>query len=124
VVVERKALNDIYSTIGQRRDEFELEHQRMAAIRRNCIDTTNGAIQSPCHVVIEADWATIIKKESIRSQLNPMAIIGVASHWSMRYGVQWWAMPGRRAAELWAFWLLRNFWRQWQHAISDEANSI
>jgi hypothetical protein len=124
IVVERKALSDCYSTLSSRRDDFEAEHARMADIRRHCIDVTGGAIQSPCHVVIEADWATIIRKQNIRSNLAPMAVLGVASHWSMRYGVQWWAMPGRRAAELWAFWLLRNFWRQWRHLVKEKIEDI
>lgn len=102
VCVERKSLDDIYGTIGQRRELFEAEHDRMAGLSAAC-------------VVIEADWDTILNKPPLMSKLNPKVIWRTAISWSIRYGVPWYAMPHRAAAELWTFRFLEMFHRQQQH---------
>jgi hypothetical protein len=127
--VERKSLSDVYNTLGQGRKNFEAEHVRMAAIRQRCLVETGGAIQCSVHVVIEAEWSQILRKREydgreIRSKISPMSIIGTASHWSQRYGVCWWVMAGRRAAEIWCFRLLRDFWRQRVHYLESLAEQL
>lgn len=99
VAVERKSLADLYSTLGQDRDRFEREHERLAAMKTAC-------------VVIEADWDTIINHPPERSQLNPQSVLGTFTSWYQRYGVAWIAMPHRRAAECFTYRYLEMFHRK------------
>lgn len=99
VAVERKSLADLYgSVVGDRRDRFEAEHQRMAAMETAA-------------VVVEADWPTIMSNPG-GSKLDPKTIYRTWLSWSIRYGVPWYAMPGRRSAEVTTFRFLEMFWRQ------------
>jgi hypothetical protein len=107
VTVERKSLGDLYATLGQGRRRFEREHQRMAAMQFAA-------------VVIEAEWSTILGQPPPRSALNPKTIVRTAMAWSQRYGVHWWCLPGRWAAEQAAFRLLQKFFQQQQE--SHDAN--
>lgn len=112
ITIERKSLSDLYSTLagGDRTDRFEAEHQRMAEMRRRCVEDTAGAIVQSTWVVIEASWPDILAKRGIESRLHPSSVMGRAIAWQGRYGVLWHAAGSRRAAEIWAFWMLRNFY--------------
>jgi ERCC4-type nuclease len=102
VCVERKSLDDLYGTIGQRREQFEAEHERMSHLAAAC-------------VVIESPWDQIINQPPLLSKLNPKVIWRTAVSWSIRYGVPWYALPNRAAAENWTFRFLEMFHRQQQH---------
>lgn len=99
VAVERKSLADLYSTLGQDRDRFEREHERLAAMKTAC-------------VVIEAGWDEIIQRPPERSQLSPQSVLGTFTSWYQRYGVAWVALPNRRAAECFTYRFLEMFHRK------------
>lgn len=109
VAVERKSLDDIYHTLGQGRERFEREHQRMAGL-------------DFAAVVIEATWEEILAHPPARSRLPPKVVIRTAMAWGMRYGVHWWAVGGRRMAEVATFRLLEQWWRRWRR-LGDEAQA-
>ena len=105
VCVERKSLDDLYSTLGQHRDRFEAEHLRMAQLRRSC-------------VVIEASWWEILEVPPNRSRLNPKTVFRTAISWFARYGVPWFACEDRRLSEIFTFRFLQKAWKEFGH---DEA---
>lgn len=99
VTVERKSLSDLYTTIGQHRERFEREHERMAEMEFAA-------------VVIEEDWNTILRQPPTRTRLPPKNVFRTAVSWMQRYGVPWLAMADRRLAELVTFRLLEKFWKE------------
>ena len=110
VCVERKSLTDLYSTLGQHRDRFEREHQRMAAI------VQQGGY---CCVVVEADWETAIHLPPERSQLPPKVVFRTAVSWQIRYRVPWTFVPDRRFAEVYTFRVLEKFWKHYQQSQKE-----
>lgn len=110
VTVERKSLEDLYSTLGgfgDSRDRFEAEHQRMSQL-------------AFAAVVIEADWATILTRPPERSRLNPKTVYRTAISWTQRYGVHWFAMPDRDLAEITTYHILRKFYEENCHAAEGQ----
>lgn len=102
VCVERKSLEDLYSTLGQHRERFEAEHQRMAKM-------------SFAAVVIEANWQTILNDPPKRSRLNPKTVFRTAVSWAMKYRIAWWTAEDRRMGEVTVFRLLDRWMRlQWE----------
>jgi len=97
VTVERKSLPDLFSTLGQNRERFKAEHERMAEM-------------AFAAVVIEASWYTITKLQPAYSQLDPNSVHGTAVSWMQRYGVPWIAACNRELAEETTFRLLERFW--------------
>ena len=101
IAIERKSKADCFNSCGQGRERFQREHERLAEL-------------DFAAVVIEADWTEIRKHPPEHTQLKPKVVFRTALSWSVRYGVQWWAMPGREIAELTAFRMLEKFWEQQQ----------
>ncbi len=99
VAIERKSLADCFNSCGQGRARFQREHERLATLEFAA-------------VVIEADWTEIRHSPPPHTQLKPKVVYRTAISWSVRYGVQWWAMPSRDVAELTTFHLLHKFWEQ------------
>ena len=104
--IERKSLEDLYSTLGQNRDRFEREFQRMQEMRF-------------ASVVVEASWLEVLDPTLARpagdwlSNLHPASVAGTITAWSIRYPwVHWWFPGGRRRAELLAWELVLKFWRE------------
>jgi hypothetical protein len=98
VAVERKSLADLYSTLGQHRDRFEREHERLACM-------------AAAAVVIEADWETILFRPPERSRLLPKTVFRTALSWQSKYGVPWLAMGSRELAEIATFRFLELFYK-------------
>lgn len=106
-VVERKSLADLYGTLGQNRDRFRAEHERMAEMKR--------AI-----VVIEASWFEIIHMppsfdyagQVLQSKLNPKTVFRTAVSWYVRYGIPWIVAEDRRFAEIYTFRFLEKCWKE------------
>lgn len=113
VAVERKSLEDLYATIGQHRDRFEAEFQRL-----------NG--MSVAAVVIEASWSAVwnptkLRGAAWRSRLLPKSVRGTIQQWVIRYPkVHWFASGSRRAAEKAAFLFLERFWREETAMLKEE----
>jgi DNA excision repair protein ERCC-4 len=101
VAVERKSLIDAFGTFGAGRDRFERELERLAQLRFAA-------------VVIERDFDTIVKRPPARSRLKPKTVIRSMAAWGIRYGVHFYWLPNRAAAEKWTFILLERFWNDLQ----------
>lgn len=98
IAIERKSLADLFSTLGQRRDQFEAEHARLARYEFAA-------------VVIEASWSRILFDPPGNSRLLPKTILRTGASWSQRYGVHWLAYENRRFAEIMTFRHLETFWK-------------
>lgn len=98
IAIERKSLEDLYGSLGQQRDRFEREHERMAKLEFAA-------------VVIEASWKEILTRPPERSRLNPKTIHRTALSWLVRHGIAWLTVEDRRLAEITTFRLLDRWWR-------------
>lgn len=99
IAIERKSLADLYGTLGQNRERFEAEHERLADM-------------SAAFVVIEATWPEILSSPPIESKLNPKTVFRTAISWQLRYGVPWLALGDRRLCEHFTFRTLEKWWRE------------
>lgn len=104
VTIERKSLEDLYSTLSGHRKRFEREHERMREIEFKA-------------VVIEASWEKILRQPPKKSGLKPASVFGTYASWRVKYGVPWEAMEDRRLAEKTVFRLLE---RWWNNGASEE----
>ena len=107
VTVERKSLEDLYSTLGQHRDRFEAEHERLAEFKRAV-------------VIVEASWTAILKAPPARSKLNPKTVFRTAMSWYVRYGVPWFTADGRRMAEVMTYRFLEKAFREFGRGNSED----
>lgn len=89
IAIERKSLQDLYSTLGSHRDRFEAEWERLSRYGHAL-------------VVIEAELSQIKEPNKFLNHptnLNPKSVINTLLAWQLRYGVHWVACPGRGFAE-------------------------
>jgi ERCC4-type nuclease len=94
IAVERKSLEDCFSTLGQGRDRFIKELERLSGLK-------------VAAVVVEAEWSTILNSPPEGSQLNPKTIIRSVLTWNVQFPtIHWHFLPGRRVAELVTFRVL------------------
>jgi hypothetical protein len=99
IAVERKSLEDLYSTIGGHRERFKDELRRL----------DDMAVAA---VVVEADWSTILESPPVWTRLPPKVIFRSVLSWQQRFPrVHWWFLPDRRRAEITTFRILERFWR-------------
>lgn len=99
VAIERKSLADLYGTLGQQRDRFIAELQRLNQL-------------AVAAVVVEADWNEILNSPPPRSHLPPKIVYRSVLAWQQEFpAVHWWFVPGRRLAEVTAFRVLERFWK-------------
>ncbi len=102
VAIERKSLEDLYATLGQNHERFERELERLA-------------LMDFAAVVVEASQREIWKPQACRdewrSALNPRAVEGFIVKYSIRYGVHFWPVGGRREGEFRVYSALESFWR-------------
>lgn len=99
VTVERKSVADLYSTLGQGRERFEREHERMASF-------------AYAAVVIEGAWNDILHFKPPQSELLPKVVFRTALSWSQRFGVHYFTCDDRALAEICAFHILLRFWKE------------
>lgn len=100
-VIERKTLTDLYTTLGQHRDRFQREFERMSRFGYAAL-------------VIEADWTSIARPNDALdwpTELNPKSVIATLLAWSQRYGVHLFPCPNRNFAEQLTFRLLERWVR-------------
>jgi len=109
VAVERKTLEDLYRTLGQERERFEREHERMAEL-------------DYAAVVVEAPWYRILKEQPKRSRLAPKVVFRTALSWSIKYRVPWFTVEGRRLAEATTFRLLEKWWVGLQDELGETSS--
>lgn len=100
VAVERKSKSDLFGTVGQGRDRFIRELERLNAM-------TFAA------VVVEAEWSDLYADPPRHSALSPKTIFRSVLAWQQRYPrVHWHFWPTRAAAEVVAFRILERFWKE------------
>jgi ERCC4-type nuclease len=97
VTIERKSLADLFGSCGQGRDRFEREIMRMSEFHYAAI-------------VCESDWRTILKSPPPHCRLNPKTILASMVAWEQRYGIHFWACPGRQFAERLTYRLLDRYY--------------
>lgn len=99
VAVERKSKADLFSTIGQGRDRFVRELERLAGYEFAA-------------VVVEAEWSEIYNSPPPHTQLKPKTVFRSVLAWQQRYPrVHWHFWPGRAAAEVVAYRVLERWWK-------------
>lgn len=104
IVIERKSLADLYSTLGHGRERFEREFQRMSEY-------------GYAAVVVEATWEQIAdpnKHLKHPTLLVPKTVVATLIAWSQRYGVHVFTCPGRVFAEKLTYRLLERWARDHQ----------
>jgi ERCC4-type nuclease len=100
IAIERKSLADLYGTLGQGRDRFVRELERLARL-------------SFAAVVIEAEWSEIIGSPPGLSGLNPKTVLRSVIAWQQRYPrIHWWPCPERRFAEVLTYRILERWWKE------------
>lgn len=97
VAVERKSAADLVGTIGQGRERFERELERLA-------------VMDFATVVVEAELSELKLNPPPHSQLQFKTITRSVIAWQQRYTrVHWMFLPGRRAAMLWGYRVLERW---------------
>lgn len=110
VAVERKSLQDAYSTFAQNRERFERELDRLNALEF-------------AGVVIEASWPAIIHRPPERSKFLPKCFFRSVIAWQVRYPkVHWWAAETRSFAERVTLRWLERFYLDDQQRTKEAAS--
>lgn len=99
VAIERKSLEDLFGTLGGRREQFEAEFERLSAYEFAA-------------VVIESTWPEICNPSKFRnvwhSRLHPRSVFGTAASWRLRYPtIHWIAAGSRRLAEIMTYEIIQ-----------------
>jgi ERCC4-type nuclease len=99
VAVERKSLADFYGTIGQGRERFLRELDRLNAMEYAL-------------VVVEANWQEILTEQPRFTKLPPKVVFRSVLAWQQQFPrVHWWAVGARRLAEVVTLRALERFWK-------------
>lgn len=103
IQIERKSKEDLFGTLGGRRDEFEAEIARIGRCK-------------VAAVFVESEWTDIFQNPPSHSRLPPKVISRTVSSWTQKYPmVHWFFCAGRQHAEAAVFRHLEMFWRHRQH---------
>lgn len=110
VAVERKSLADLFGTIGQGRDRFERELERLSEYEF-------------ATVMIESTWPEILSAPPVHSKLPPKTVLRSAIAWQQRYpNVHWFTAGTRRTAEAITLRILERFWKESQAKVIEQLN--
>jgi ERCC4-type nuclease len=97
VAVERKSICDLFGTVGQGRERFIRELERLNEM-------------AFAAVVVEAEWSSIFNDPPRHTRLQPRTIYRSVRAWEQRYPrVHWVMCPGRDFAEVTTFRILERF---------------
>ncbi|MDY3555319.1 hypothetical protein R5W24_004461 [Gemmata sp. JC717] len=97
IAIERKSLADLYGTIGQGRERFERELERLAKL-------------DFAAVVIEATWPEVCAEPPPHTKLPPKTVFRSIVAWTVRYPrIHWIPAGDRRLAEVTTFRLLERY---------------
>lgn len=108
IQVELKhSLSDLFSSIGQRRDNFEAE---IASLNRRCRFAA---------VVVCGTWQQVATykpphgMDESRKNMTPRSVMGTVVSWQQKYkGVHWWFLSTRVECERMTFQILERYWRE------------
>ena len=98
VTIERKSLADLYGTLGNNRERFARELERMREFEFRAL-------------VIEATWLTLSTSPPEHSGMNPKSVFRSLIAIAQRYNVHVYDAPTPVFAERIAFRILERFWR-------------
>ena len=99
IAIERKSLEDLFSTLGPGRHRFHRELERLAAMPH-------------AEVIVEAEWSVVLADPPERSRLPPKTVFRSVIAWRERFPtVGWWFVPSRRMGEIVTFRRLERFWK-------------
>lgn len=101
IAIERKSLPDLYSTVGQGRDRFERELERLCEMEYAA-------------VVIESTWEDIARRPPSYSQLQPKTVVRSLLTWSQRFNVHVFAAGPKPLAARLTYLILDRFFRDTQ----------
>jgi DNA excision repair protein ERCC-4 len=108
IAIERKSLTDLFGTLGSGRERFIRELERLSEF-------------TVAHVVIEADWKTILESPPERTKLSPKSVFRSINAWEQQFPtIHWQFMWIRAIAEHKTFRILERFWNQQQKANIEE----
>jgi ERCC4-type nuclease len=100
VAVERKSLADLFGTLGQGRERFVRELERLDQM-------------SFAAVVVEREWSDIFTDPPRHSRLAPRTVYRSVLAWQQRFPrVHWWMCAGREMAEVTTFRILERFLKE------------
>ncbi|HQU42549.1 MAG: hypothetical protein B7Z67_11575 [Acidiphilium sp. 21-60-14] len=109
IAIERKSHSDLFSTLGNGRERFEAELERL-----NEMDFAA--------VVVESSWHQIAYEPPERSRMNPKCVMRSILAYSQRFPrVHWFPMGTRAMAEVTCYRLLERFYRDRIRAEIAEA---
>lgn len=113
--VERKSLEDLYSTLGQGRDRFERELDRLNSLSR-------------AEVVVEATLEMVCRpklfRPAWRSKMDSRSVWGQIFKWKEVFQKVGWTFAGnRRMGEIATFEILERFWRERQREEKAKAEA-
>jgi len=99
IALERKSLPDLYGSLGNGRDRFRREFERLAGYGYAAL-------------VIEAPWEAILSpSQYLRhdTAMSPKSVVRSLLAWSQRYGVHVFPCPNRQFAEQLTYRLLERW---------------
>ena len=109
IAIERKSHSDLFSTLGNGRERFELELERLNAM-------------SFAAVVIESSWEDIAYRPPEFSRMRPKCVMRSILTYSQRFQhVHWFPMHNRKMAETTCYRLLERYYRDSLRAELAEA---
>jgi DNA excision repair protein ERCC-4 len=96
IAIERKSLADLYSTLGQNRERFEAEHERLSKFEFAA-------------VVIETSIEGLVSPPE-PSRLHPKTVFRTMVSWMLRFRVPWVLAGDRRGGEIVTYRFLEKWW--------------
>lgn len=111
ICIERKSHADLYGTIINGRDRFKRELERMQSFEFSA-------------VIVEASWGRLRTAPEHMQGVAPKSIVRSIMSLMIDYPPQWILCPDRRFAEVYAFQLLRMFWRKKEAARKTAEKAV
>ncbi len=108
VAVERKSLEDLYGTLGQGRERFERELERLSKMDRAA-------------VVVEASLGLTLTSPPERSRLSPKSVFRSINAWRIDIpSIHWIFCDDKRLAERQTYWFLARWHAKRAAAVVGE----
>lgn len=107
ITIERKSKEDLYGCIGNGRERFERELQRLRKYNRSC-------------VVIESSISDFVNNAPLYTKVSPLAAIRSCFSWYIKYNVPFLFCENRDIAENTTRNLLELYYK---HSIESKNNT-
>lgn len=107
IAIERKSHEDLVNTLGQGRERFERELDRLSTYHYAA-------------VVVEAEWSEILYNPPAWRGLTPKTVYRSIIAFQLRYpNIHWWMVPDRSHGEVTTLRILQRWWKVREDAIRD-----